>query len=344
MTDLTPIDTSKFDKKSFWKRPEGVTGAIFLIALLAGGGYLLYQALPILISLTSNILYLSVMLLVLAAIVYMVLDPRMRNLVWYTYKSIMRSITGLFVQIDPIGVLKTYVEELRENLQKMSKQIGALRGQMRKLSGLMEDNSKEIKNQLALAEQAKKQDNNQQLVLSTRKAARLKESNAKYATLHNKMDMMYRILSRMYENSEILLEDTKDQVNLREQERKAIRASHSAMKSAMSVISGDPDKRAMFDTAMEAIADDVANKVGEMERFMELSSSFMDSVDLQNGVFEEEGLKMLEKWEKESTLLLLSEKSKSAGLDLNQEKPAAEPAKLKKGSENEGNKYDNLFG
>ena len=34
-----------------------------------------------------------------------------------------------------------------------------------------------------------------------------------------------------------------------------------------------------------------------MERFMEMSTSFMDSVDLQNGVFEEEGLKMLEKFE-----------------------------------------------
>lgn len=342
MTELKPIDTSRFDKKSFWTRPEGVTGAIFLIALLAGGGYLLYQALPTLIALTSNILYLSVMLLVLAAIVYVVLDPRMRNLVWYMYKSIMRSITGMFVQIDPIGILKSYVDDLRDNLQKMSKQIGVLRGQMRKLSTLMDDNEKEIKSQLALAGQAQKQDNNQQLVLATRKAARLKESNEKYSTLHSKMELMYTILTRMYQNSEILLEDTKDQVNLREQERKAIRASHSAMKSAMSVISGDPDKRAMFDSAMEAIADDVANKVGEMERFMELSANFMDSVDLQNGVFEEEGLKMLEKWEKESNLLLLSEKNTTNTLDLNTDRPSLEePEKKQKGGSSGA--YDNLF-
>ena len=64
----------------------------------------------------------------------------------------------------------------------------------------------------------------------------------------------------------------------------------------------------MFDQAMEVIADDVANKVGEMERFMELSADFMDSVDLQNGVFEEQGLKMLEEYEKKSTLLLLGGK------------------------------------
>lgn len=46
----------------------------------------------------------------------------------------------------------------------------------------------------------------------------------------------------------------------------------------MSVIKGDPDKKAMFDAALEAIADDVSNKVGEMERFMELSRNFMQSI------------------------------------------------------------------
>jgi hypothetical protein len=46
--------------------------------------------------------------------------------------------------------------------------------------------------------------------------------------------------------------------------------------------------------ALEAMAEDVGQKVGEMERFMDVSRNFMDSIDLQNGVFEEEGLAMLE--------------------------------------------------
>ena len=53
----------------------------------------------------------------------------------------------------------------------------------------------------------------------------------------------------------------------------------------MSIIKGDADRRVMFDQALEYVADDVANKVGEMERFMEMSSDFMNSIDLQNGVF-----------------------------------------------------------
>jgi len=340
MTDMNPIDTDNFKQKSFWKRPEGVTGTIFLVGLLIGGGYLLSIALPTLIALASNILYLSGMLLVLAAVIYMVLDPKMRTLVGYMYKSVMRWITGIFVNIDPIGILKSYVDDLKDNLSKMSTQIGALRGQMRKLKMLMEKNEKEIDNNMKLASMAKQKGKDQQVILSARKASRLKDSNAKYLALHNKMEVMHRILAKMYQNSEILLEDTKDQVNLKEQERKAIRASHSAMKSAMSVISGDPDKRAMFDAAIEAVNDDVANKVGEMERFMEMSANFMDSVDLQNGVFEEDGIKMLEKWEKESTLMLLGDSTGITDtLDLNQ--PTARP-EAQKGSKSDSS-YDNLF-
>lgn len=333
-----------FTPKSFWSKPEGKTGMFFGIAILAGLGFIGYSYIEQIISLTENMVYLGGMIMLLAAIIYMVLDPRMRNLVWYGYKSIMRFITGMFVQLDPIGILKSYVDDLRDNLRKMSKQIGNLRGQMRRMKSIMQKNEEDISKNLKLAQQAQKQGNKKQLTLSTRKAARLKETNGKYSVLHRKMEVMYKILEKMYQNSEILLEDTKDQVQVKEQERKAIRASHSAMSSAMNIINGKGDRREMFDMALEEIADDVANKVGEMERFMDVSTNFMDSIDLQNGVFEEEGMKMLEKWEKEGTSLLLgddkakllNDNSSDSYLDINA--PSAE----KDIRNSEGN-YDSFF-
>ena len=342
MSDMVQFENSDAKPKSFWKRPEGMTGTIFLLGIIGGLGYLTVANWAWIIGAIQSTVYLAGMLVVLGAIVYMALDPKMRNLVWYMYKSAMRWITGVFVQIDPIGILKSYVEDLSDNLVKMRKQIGVLKGQMRKIDTLMKNNEKEIDNNMKLAKAAKAKGNESQLLLSTRKAARLKDSNQKYQTLYNKMEVMYRILTKMHQNSEILLEDTKDQVKLKEQERKAIRTSHSAMKSAMSVMSGDPDKRAMFDMAMEAVTDDVASKVGEMERFMEMSSSFMNSVDLQNGVFEEEGLKMLEKWENESTLMLMGgSEMNSDTLDL--DSPIAKPETRSSSDSKSDSKYDNLF-
>jgi len=76
-----------------------------------------------------------------------------------------------------------------------------------------------------------------------------------------------------------------------------------------------------------------------MERFMEMSSNFMNSVDLQNGVFEEQGMEMLEEWEKKSTLLLMGENAPE-GLDLDSDRPTIRPEERSSG----GNQYDNLFG
>ena len=133
----------------------------------------------------------------------------------------------------------------------------------------------------------------------------MKDSNLKLEDLYSKMNILYKVLARMYENSEVLSEDIGNQIKIKEQEQVAIHASYSAMKSAMSIISGDKDKRALFDESLEALADDISGKVGEMEQFMELSENFMASVDLHNGVFEEEGIKMLEKWETEGVSKIL---------------------------------------
>ncbi|MBN8676843.1 MAG: hypothetical protein J0M29_01380 [Chitinophagales bacterium] len=341
MTDMQPIKP-----KSFWERPEGVTGGLFMAAIVLGGGFLLYQALPTLIKLASNTLYLAGLLAALAAVVYMVLDPKMRNLVWYVYKSIMRWITGIFVQIDPIGILKSYIEDLKDNLGKMNSQISNLKGQMYKLSEMIRQNQRNIQNNLNLAGKAKETGKEAMMVLQARKAGRLQDSNVKLEDLYKRMEVLYRVLTKMYENSEIMLEDLSDQVVVKEQEYKAIKASHSAMRSAMNILSGNSDKKYMYDMALEAMAEDVGQKVGEMERFMDMSKNFMDGIDLQNGVFEEEGLAMLDKWEKEGVSFLLGgdknkivAKSSSPAETLDLNAPIKTPTKQERG----GNQYDSFF-
>jgi hypothetical protein len=64
----------------------------------------------------------------------------------------------------------------------------------------------------------------------------------------------------------------------------------------------------VFEQAMDVIAQDISMKVGEMERFMEVSATFMESIDLQNGVFEDKGMKMLEEWGKGNSFLLGEDK------------------------------------
>ena len=143
--------------KSFWKRPEGKLGALFLIAAIA---VIVIYHVPIFAFITT-LLQGTITTIALAAVVlallYIILDKRVRNLLWYMYKGIMRGITKLFVQIDPIKILESYVEYLKKNMRKMNTHIGKLKGQISQMKTTMVKNQREMDHSLKIAEQAKKQ-------------------------------------------------------------------------------------------------------------------------------------------------------------------------------------------
>ncbi len=335
--------TLKTKSKSFWKKPEGVTGAIFLAAITAFAGYLIYTIGAGLIGFFTAGVGMYIGLAVLGLLIFFAIDSRSRKLVSYMFQSAMRWITGIFVQINPLGVLKNYVEDLKYNLKKMTRQMGKLRAQKHSLMEMVHNNREQIKSNMQLASEARDSKNDAVMILKSRKAGRLKESNVKFEDLLKQMEVMHRVLKKMRENSMILAEDIEDQVKMKEQEQKAIMASHSAMKSAMTIIRGDRDKKQLFDQALEVIADDVSNKVGEMERFMDMSEDFMKSIDLQNGIFEEKGLEMLEKWEKESTSLLLGDAKSDILNEVLGDGESLELKQKQKLTAENNNEYDDYF-
>jgi hypothetical protein len=293
--------------KSFWSKPEGKVG-IIVAGLLAVGGFVGFgKILPFLVNMAQNTLTLMLLLGAIAGIVIVVADPKFRLMISSVYKLVMKKVTGMIIEIDPINILKNYLRQLYDNIQEMNKQIGLLKGQMRNLKKIIDDNEAAIQDNLAVASKAKELDKKSQQILKTRKASRLQNSNMTYKTLYTKMEVIYRILSKMYENCGVLYEDTEDQIKQKEVEWNVIRQSYKAIKSAMSVVNGNADQRAMFEQTLDFMATDLGNKIGEMERFMETSQNFMDGVDLQNGVFEEKGLKMLEEWEKNADSFILGD-------------------------------------
>lgn len=120
-------------KKSFWQRPEGTTGMIFM----AIGGVALYAALPTLLVFMTGLVALLgktiaavALASVLGGIFYLATNKRVRTLVSYMFRSAMRKVTGLFVEIDPIGIMKSYIEDLVKKREQMGEARGQLSGQI----------------------------------------------------------------------------------------------------------------------------------------------------------------------------------------------------------------------
>jgi hypothetical protein len=304
MNELAP---QSHKPKTFWERPEGVTGQVFGVAIITVLGFLLYKALPYIITLLQNTIYAAILGVLAVAIGFVITDRRFWRLGKYLYMSLMRKITQIFVEIDPIGIMKNYVDELQGKLENMNKRIAQLSGMIRSCKEEIAKNEKVKDSALKMVSEAQKHGKATVIALQSRRAGRMTDANLTYHDLLAKLELLYRVLIKYQDVSEFLIEDMKQEIDVKTRKKQMADAAHSAMKSAMNIINGDPDAKEMFNMANEYLAADYAMKIGEIEDFVRLSDSFMSSVDLQNGVYEAEAIKMLEDWEKNADSLVLGD-------------------------------------
>ncbi len=298
-------------QKSWFARTEGKFGTAVTVAMLVaiGGAALYFWAVlvPFVVSMLQSTLTAVVLAGIIFALGWVVFDPRWRNLVFYAYKSLMRGLTSLFIEIDPIGILKTYVRSLNDKLAEMDESIANLGGQRQKLRVLIDKNEHDRVHNLKLAQQAQKHGDEMRsaFMLKARQAGRLQKSNVTLQNLLDRMDMLARVLTKMRAASAVMVEDIEGEVEVKTQERAALLAGYSAFSKAKKIMDGAGDERELFDMTMAHLTDDYGQKMGEIETFMDMSKGFIQSVDLDNGIFEEDALAQLDAWEKKGQSLLL---------------------------------------
>ena len=295
-------------KKSFWDRDEGFAGMAILGASVLGAGYLVSHWLPAIIRLLENTLYAGFLFGIIAFIVFLITNDRTRTLFSYMFQSACRKITSIFVAVDPIGILKTYIRELKDSMEDMDKQIQNLKGQMGSLRHTIQKNEAQAKDCLSKAAFAKQKNNQQQLMIQSRQVGRLQKSNATFIEIYKKMDLLYKLLTKMRQTSDTLLQDMENEVDVQIQQYQMSRTAYAALGQAMKILKGGGAGRELFDEAMERMEQEYGTKMGEIEHFMDISRSFIDGVDLENAAYEEKAMQMLQEWEQKGGTLLGEDK------------------------------------
>lgn len=313
------MEDLKNNVKSFWARPEGTTGMLVLAALGVG----LYAAIPALLAFTAGLMALLgqtiavvALCIVLAAMLYIVTNKKFLTLAKYAFKSVMRKITGWFVEIDPIGIMKSYIEDLIEKRATMETGRDKLQGQIGVLEKKIRDNTKGYDNAMALALQAQKSDNKGVLQVQSRQAGRLEKlNNESFIPLLAQLKVHLRAILKYYEVTGTVIDDLKNEVEAKKVEREMILTSYSAMSAAKKILQGGTDEKELFDQAMEFTVNDFGMKMGEIDAFIESSKGFVEGLDMQNGVYEASALEKLKAWENKADSILLGAAGKAQLLE-----------------------------
>lgn len=298
--DFTQIGGSQEDhsKKSYWSRPEGITSLLFLGGAGAVALYFWNKIAAFLIEVTQNTLYLGFLMAVLALIIFLLTSRDVRTAAFFLFKSLMRSITGLIIKLDPIAIMKIYVNDLKEKREKMQGQINTLAGQLVKLNKNINENNERIKQKFAEANKAStmldRPGMKETASLATIEGAGLQEMNEKLLPLQRNMKTVLEFMEKVNKSADYIIKETEIKVKLKEAEYRIVKESSNALRTAISIFKGNPDKKFYFDESMEYIQDDMSQKLGEMKRAMDLSMDFINGVDVQNGLLSDKGQAMLE--------------------------------------------------
>jgi hypothetical protein len=292
--------------KSYLQRPEGKVALAVSAACLIGAGYGAYLALPALITLATNVLQLAALCAAIGVVIYLVADGRVRAFVAYLYKGFFRLLTGFFIELDPIGILRSHIAELAGKLANMREQLGSLGGQIRRVERLMAQNDQQRDNALSLAIASKSDPSHADAGrLQARHAVKLEDSNARLGAMRQQLQALFRMLKKLHDTSELVLQDMQSTVDIKQRERSSIKAAYSAYRSALAILQGQSEGRELYDRAMEFLNDDYAHKLGEIEMFMDFSDGLMRSADLENLAYDARASERLDEWERRLTESLL---------------------------------------
>jgi translation initiation factor IF-2 len=108
------------------------------------------------------------------------------------------------------------------------------------------------------------------------------------------MQTVLAFMEKVNQSADYIIKETDIKVRLKETEYKIVRESSNALRTAVSIFKGNPDKKFYFDQSMEYIQDDMSQKLGEMKRAMDLSMDFINGVDIQNGILTDKGQALLD--------------------------------------------------
>lgn len=282
------------NKVSNWDKPGGTLGMIVAAAVVAG---VLYKALPYLVAITWNLVSIACGVGILLALYWLFTDKTIGRIVSTMYFMTMRKITGLIIEIDPIAIVEMRVLDMKKKIQQISKTMGDLKGLIRTNEQRLKQKQADYSNQLIRMETCEKNNNRAQGQVARNQAVRLDGViKAQKERLENSKKW-YEVLSKLEEMANLTVEDTENEVAVRKEEFKSIRAQHKAFKSVMSIMKGDPDDMAMFQQAMDFMASDMNAKLGEMEHVLDSTGGLLAQYSLDNDVTNSKADALLKKYE-----------------------------------------------
>lgn len=278
---------------SKWEKPGGTTGMILLGVVVGAIAINITPIMNFIAAACASTLSAIGMAAALFLVLYCLFDPRIRNIGSTIYFMIMRKIEGLLVDYDPISIVKRKIMQMNKKIQEITDNMGKLRGLIDKSEKRIQDKKKQCDHDFQLLNKYKETGKAQDAAVYERQVTRLTEviKNSEARLIQSKQ--WYEIMGKLKHQAELTVLDATNEVNERVEEWEMIKAQHKAFTSIVGIINGKDDQFSLFTRAMDHMADDISQKLGEMSFIIEETGGLMSKIDMDNLVMSDKANALL---------------------------------------------------
>ena len=291
-----------------WQQPEKMAGRVVLLGLAGAAVYYWGMSLLFLVDVVFNSVKLGIGLGVLFVLFLLVTNKRIHAGLWYAGQRILRTMAGIFVNTNPIGIMEDYIHNTEKEAKKMEAEVGHIEGAHELVKRKLAANTAQMKEYLGLADSATRQGEKDMAESYASRAAQLLDYNQRLTPMATTTANVTLVMRQILKAALRQIDGSKFKVGLLKDEYELVKRTSSGMRAAMNVLRGDPDKKYFFDLATDRVAQDMAQQLGQIKQAMRYSQEFVKEMDVQNGVMSEKGQRLLEKYQKGDFNAVLNEK------------------------------------
>lgn len=277
--------------KNFWSKPEGKTALLINGGIIAAVVYFWGSIVPFLLSAAVDTLHLMVVCAAIAGLLFVLFDGNFRRMAWYLYRSVMRWLTGQFVAIDPIGIMKTRKEEMQSKKNELEESVAEIRGQRIKLARYLEVNSNDYatsmnklvtaKDLLQCPDGNKRRQAERIFTLETRQSERLDVLIGQQKTHMAHYDDVIAALSRYGEICDDAILDYGREIESRKQAQDSANSFRKGMRAAGAILRGMPEQEEA-DMAVAYLDQQYSAAIGEVENLLTLTKDVVATADFND--------------------------------------------------------------
>ena len=303
-----PSFNSESSELPKWQQPEKMAGRVLLLGLVGTAVYFWGSILPFLVDMVFDTVKLGIGLGSLFVLFLLATNKRIHAGLWYAGQRILRTMAGIFVNTDPIGIMEDYIRNTEKEARKMDGEVTNIEGAHELVKRKLAANTTQMQEYLSLASAATRQGEKDMAESYASRAAQIQDYNQRLMPMATTTANVTVVMRQILKAALRQIDGSKFKVGLLKDEYALVKRTSSGMRAAMNILRGDPDKKYFFDLATDRVAQDMAQQLGQIKQAMRYSQEFVKEMDIQNGVMSEKGQALLEKYQKGDFNAVLNEK------------------------------------